>query len=182
MYTYTYTYNIHLSNLKPRHTFGVSGQGGTRRNGWTGRGRAAQDADGTAFPGENCFTSLPHDGAINFWACLWNREQRKSNVNRWRMKTGGSPTIYQQDENRIAILEAGECTDAYLSLQTLFMQGIFGNIHHMVPGHALHGKGLQRQERVRSTGQQLGGKSASRPADNPLTNRSSIVRFALPSV
>ena len=39
------------------------------------------------------------------------------------------------------------------------------------PRHALHEKGSQRQKKRRSTGQQPGTKSASRPADKPRINR-----------
>ena len=61
----------------------------------------------------------------------------------------------------------------------LFMQGMCKNIFFMPgmpekqvgPGHALHEKGLERKERRRSTGQQPGRKSASRPGDEPVVNR-----------
>ena len=42
----------HLSNPKPGHTLGGTIRGGARRDGGAGRGRAAQDADGTVRPGE----------------------------------------------------------------------------------------------------------------------------------
>ena len=47
-----------------------------------------------------------------------------------------------------------------------------GCVPPSVPGHALHEKGLQRQKRRRSTGQQPRTKSAPRPADKPRFNRS----------
>ena len=50
------------------------------------------------------------------------------------------------------------------------------------PGHALHEKGLQRQNRRLSTGRQPGTKRASRPADKPLINRWSTAEFDLLSV
>ena len=42
-----------LSNPKPGHNTGGSRWGGTRRDGGAGRGRAAQDADGSVRPGSN---------------------------------------------------------------------------------------------------------------------------------
>ena len=48
-----------LSSPKPGHTTGGSGRGGARRGGGAGRGRAAQDADGTARPGDNCPVQPP---------------------------------------------------------------------------------------------------------------------------
>ena len=45
------------------------------------------------------------------------------------------------------------------------------------PGHALHEKGLQRQKRRRSTGQQPGTTSARGPADKPRINRGSTGDF-----
>ena len=46
-----------------------------------------------------------------------------------------------------------------------------------IPGHALHEKGLQRQGRRRSTGQQPRRKSARGPADKPRMNRLSTGDF-----
>ena len=54
---------------------------------------------------------------------------------------------------------------------------VFGGLLDIITGHALHEKGLQRQNRRRSTGQQLGTKSASRPADKPQVNRLSTADF-----
>ena len=48
-------------------------------------------------------------------------------------------------------------------------------------GHALHEKTLQRQKQ-RSTGQRPGAKSAPRPGDKPVINRSSTARCVPPSV
>ena len=51
------------------------------------------------------------------------------------------------------------------------------NMIKQIPGHALREKGLQRQKSVESTGQQPGTKSASRPADKPVTHRLSTGGF-----
>ena len=51
-----------------------------------------------------------------------------------------------------------------------------------VPGHALHKKGVQRQQTRRSTGHQPRTKSTSRPVDKPLMNRWATVDFVPPSV
>ena len=51
-----------------------------------------------------------------------------------------------------------------------------------VPGYALHEKKVTKRNRRRYTGQQPGGKSASRPADKPVINRGSNADFVPPSV
>ena len=43
-----------------------------------------------------------------------------------RLTTGSSP-VYKRDEKRSFFLAADQWTDAYLSLQTFFMQGMYGN-------------------------------------------------------
>ena len=72
-----------LSNPKPGHTTGGLIRGGARREGGSGRRRAAQDADGTIHPGDNRPSYPSDDARITFWACLWKHEQRKSYLNRW---------------------------------------------------------------------------------------------------
>ena len=72
---------------------------------------------------------------------LQKQKQRKSNVNRWETKPAvdqrfitGLSAVYHRDRERSSLLSADQYTDAYLSPQTLFMQGMSGNE-----------KGLQRK-------------------------------------
>ena len=60
----------YLSSPKPGHTPGGSVRGGARRDGGAGRGRAAQDVDGTARLGENSSSYPPDDGRMTSWVCL----------------------------------------------------------------------------------------------------------------
>ena len=46
-----------------------------------------------------------------------------------------------------------------------------------IPGHALHGNGLQRPKRRRGIGQQPKSESSRRPTDKPLVNRPLRSRF-----
>ena len=44
--------------------------------------------------------------------------------------TRGLSAVYQRDRERFSFLAADQCTDAFLSLYTLFMQGMSGKIGH----------------------------------------------------
>ena len=59
----------------------------------------------------------------------------------------------------------------------------FNSMKHgaLVPGHALHEDGLQKQGVGPLVSSQEGTKSASRPVDKPLVNRLSIGRCVPPS-
>ena len=76
-----------LTIPKPGYNTGGSVWGGARRDGGAGRGRAAENADGTVRPGENRPSYTPDDGRITSWAFRWKHEQRKPYLNRWGNKT-----------------------------------------------------------------------------------------------
>ena len=87
--------------------------------------------------------------------------------------TRGSSPVYHRDRERSSFLAAGYCADAYLSLLTLFMQGMSGNkccfsrTGNSIPEHALHEKVLQK----RIDGMTLVSSQERRALAVPLLNR-----------
>ena len=78
---------------------------------------------------------LPTSGTTLFCLCKPFSCQacpRKSYTNRWRNKNPrlnrGSSAVYLRDKKRSLFLAADQWTDAFLSLETFFMQCMSGNI------------------------------------------------------
>ena len=109
-----------LSSPKPGHTPGGSVLGGARRDGGAGRGREAQDADGTARPGENSPSYPSDDGRMTSWFLSLEARTKetlfKPTEDQKPQLTTGLPAVYPQDVKRSSFLDAGECASAYLSL------------------------------------------------------------------
>ena len=127
--------NGNLSNPLPGLTTGGSRRSGTRRDGEARRRLAGRDANDPVRPGGNRPSYFPDDRRKLSWVRFRKYEQEKLYVNRWRNKNRGWRSIYPRlipsffaGRNALFVPGLDQCTDAYLSLQTFFIQGMSGNI------------------------------------------------------